>query len=233
MGGPTGLTQVASARTDGPSDLRVGLVTAVTARGITVAMANGEVSASHASGYAPAAGDAVALMKYRDSWIALCRVVGPGTPTDYSAGGSSAGLAVLAGMRTSGTATLASSSGAAVAVPRYNLTYYHPAGHSVMIMAFFLWGSTQNADWILVDFTELVSATAVGEWVQPLTSASFGRGDTISCLVGDNFGGARRVVSMTMSRLTGTGTTSISCLPSRPGYMIAVDLGDQSVIVPT
>lgn len=232
MTGPSGLV-AALPDPAASSDIRTGIVTAVTARGITVAVGSGTVTAAHLDSYAPAVGDTVALGKTQDSWLCMGRVVGSGTAVDYRSPGSGVGPSVLAAMHTSGTSTLVSSTGSALPVPKYTLTYYHPPGHSVLILAFFGWISTANADWIIVDFTETISGTAVGEWDEPAVSSSFGRTATVSALVRETLGGAKRTVSMTMNRLTGTGTTSITQNDSRPGYMIALDLGDQSVIIPT
>lgn len=231
--GPGKLAQQTAEKTDGQSDLRTGIVTAVTARGITVAVAGGAVTASHGASYAPAVGDTVALMKTLDSWIALDRIVGPGTPSDYTAPGSGMGPTVLAAMHTTGSTTLASSTGLTVPVPKYTLTYYHPPGHSVLFLVFFTWISTVSADWIIADLTETTTASAVGEFLQPQVNASFGRADLWSGLASEALGGAKRTVSMTMARLTGTGTTSVNQTNARPGYMIALDLGDKSVIIPT
>lgn len=215
------------------SDARTGIVTAVTARGITVAVASGSTTAAHLDSYAPAVGDTVALVKTQDSWLCLGRVVGSGTATDSRSPGSGVGPSVLAAMHTTGSTTLASSSGGSVAVPKYTLTYYHPPGHSVLILAFFTWISTVAADWILVDLTETTTGSAVGEFVQPQVNAGFGRADLMTGLAAETLGGGKRTVSMTMARLTGTGTSSINQTNSRPGYMIALDLGDKSVIIPT
>lgn len=232
MSGPSGLTANIPSK-DGDSSVRTGTVTAVTARGISVSVASGTADASHLDSYAPAVGDTVALVKTQDAWLCLGRVVGVNTATDQRSPGTGIGPSVLAAMRTSGSATLASSTGSALPVPRYTLTYYHPPGHSVLILAFFCWASTVAADWIIVDFTESISGTAVGEWDEPVVSASFGRTATVSALVPETLAGAKRTVVMSMNRLTGTGTTTISANAARPGYMIALDLGDQSVIVPT
>lgn len=215
------------------SDVRTGTVTAVTARGISVSVSGGSIDAAHLDSYAPAIGDTVALTKTQDSWLCFGRIVGSGTATDSRSPGTGVGPSILAAMHTIGSSTLASASGSPVTVPRYTLTYYHPVGHSVLILAFFTWISTANGDWIIVDIGESVSGRGVGEFVQPQVSASFGRADMMTGLVPEDLGGAKRTVFMSMNRLTGTGVASINCTTARPGYMIALDLGDQSVIVPT
>ena len=132
--GPNPLTQATAQGLDGPTEIRTGTVTAVTARGITVAVAEGTVPAAHLDSYAPAVGDPVAMAAFRDSWLALGRPVGTGTATDLVTPGSGAGPTVLGGMVLSGTnATMASSTGSFVTVPRYRCTYHHPANHQVMI----------------------------------------------------------------------------------------------------
>lgn len=231
--GPSPLVSETVDKTASPSDLRMGIVSEVTTRGITVACSSGAVQAAHLGSYAPAVGDSVALMKTQDSWLALGRVVGSGTATDNLSGGSSAGVTVLAAMHTEDTATLASSTGSTVAVPRYSLTFYHPANHAVLILAGFVWLSTVSADWIIADLKENVSGSAVGEFVQPIVSNSFGRFDTMSGLARPSLGGTTRTYSMTMARLAGTGTTTIQTSSSRCGYMIALDLGDASLIPTT
>lgn len=215
------------------SDARTGVVTAVTARGITVAVASGTATAAHLDSYAPAVGDSVALVKTQDSWLCLGRVVGSGTATDFRSPGSGIGPSILAAMHTTANSTLASSTGAAVVVPKYALTFYHPPGHSVLILAYFNWISSVNADWIVCDLTETTSGSAVGEFVQPQVTASFGRSDLMTGLMTETLGGAKRTVTLTLNRLTGTGTTSINQNVNRPGYMIALDLGDKSVVIPT
>lgn len=231
--GPSSLTRGTAERTDTPSDLRTGVVSEVSARGITVQVASAPVNAAHLDSYAPAIGDTVALMKTQDTWLCMGRIVGSGTSTNFLAPGSGVGPSVLAGMRTLGTSTLASSTGSAVPVPKYTLTYYHPPGHSVLIMVYFTWICTASADWIIADLTETTTATPVGEFVEPQVTGNFGRADLWTGLVKETLGGTKRTVSMTMSRLTGTGTVSVNQNESRPGYMLALDLGDKSVIIPT
>lgn len=227
--GPLGLTRQTAERTDGPTDLRTGVVSAVTARGIAVAIAGGSVSAAHLDSYAPAVGDTVALVKTQDSWLAMGRVVGSGTPTDYSTPGSAAGPSLLDGILTVGTSTLASSTGSSVTVPKYSLTYYHPPNHQVLVLAFFGWSGTVANDWILVDLVETTTGLGVTEWTEQNPSATFGRDATISGVAKQSLGGAKRTIAMTMSRLSGTGTMSIAQNDARPGYMIALDMGDATV----
>jgi hypothetical protein len=214
------------------SVIRTGVVTSVSARGISVAISAGTVNASHLDSYAPAVGDTVAVVKTQDSWLAMGRVVGSGTPVDFTAPGSAAGLSILAAMRTEGTSALVSTI-ASVAVPKYTLSYYHPPGHNVLILAFFTWISNNSTDWVIADLTETTTGAAVGEFVQPQVNASFGRADLMTGIVKDTLGGAKRIVSMTFGRLTGAGTSSLNQNDARPGYMIALDLGDKSVIIPT
>jgi len=225
--GPSGLTQQTAAKTDNPSDLRTGVVSAVTSRGIEVQVAGGVIAAAHLDSYGPAVGDSVALMKAQDSWLALGRVVGSGTPTDYTSGGSAAGPTVLDAFYTGGSSTLASSTGATVTVPKFSLTFYHPKNHVVALMWHFGWQSTVTTDWILINMVETVSGLTVGFLDEPIVS-TFNRGTDGLGLLGTQFGGAKRNVVMTMSRLAGTGTTSVT-EGTPPGYMIALDVGDGSV----
>jgi hypothetical protein len=231
--GPLGLTRQTADKTESQSELRTGVVATVTSRGISVFISGGNIDAAHLDSYSPAVGDTVALMKAQDSWLALGRVVGSGTPTNFASSGSAAGPTILAAMRTAGTAALVSSTGSSVFVPKYSLTYFHPVGHEVLIMAAFSWNSTVSTDWILADLTEVVSGTGVGELTEAQINPAFGRVHTVYGLVRDTFGGAKRQINLTMARLTGTGTTTVSQFDVRPGYMIALDLGDKSVIVPT
>jgi hypothetical protein len=227
--GPSRLVTETAGRTDDPSSLRLGVVTQVTSRGITVAIAGGEVAASHLGSYAPAVGDNVAMMQTQDTWLALGRVVGAVTPTDNQVPGSAAGPTLLAGMVTGGNSTLASSASSVdVVVPKFTLTYFQPANHHVLIMTFFTWFSNNSSDWIIVDV--LANGVGVGEFVQPQVSSTFGRTDNLlSVLPASLYGGKKITITMTMHRLTGAGTTQISEVPQRPGFMFAFDMGDRNV----
>lgn len=233
--GPRGLTQQTGAATASPSDLRQGLVAEVTARGITVAVAGGAVVASHLDSYAPAVGDNVAMVKTQDSWLALGRIVGPGTPTNNLSPGSAAGPTVLAGMVTKGTSTLLNTTSTTpVAIPQYSLTFYHPDNHHVLLLAGFSWVPNVSDNWAGINFVEttnVLGTVNIGQWSAPAVSASFGRFDTVSAIADNTNAGFLRTYVMQGSRRTGTGTgVAFNENAASPGYMLAIDIGDNAVI---
>jgi len=231
LAGPRPLTQETAKRTDDPSALRLGTVTEVTARGITVAVANGSVGASHLSSYAPAVGDYCAMMQSQDSWVALGRVVGPVTPTDNSKAGTGVGMTILDAMISDGTGgILASSTGALVTVPKFSLTFYHPQNHMVLILAGFNWYGTVTNDWIMAQLWETTTNNQVGQFVDIQSSSSFGRADWIYGCVFNSLAGAERNYVFKIQRLTGTGTIRSDDSTTNRPFMIAYDLGDSSVI---
>lgn len=223
------LAEQTAQRTEGPTDLRMGTVIAVTAYGITVDVGGGSVSASHLDSYSPAIGHTVVLQRVMDAWVCLGRPVGSGTPTDGGSAGSGMGLTVLGGEIVGGSGTLASSSGAEVAVPGMSLTFWHPAGHPVLLMAGFAWQSSNATDWIITRFRNW-TGNVVGEQPEPVVSTSFGRYSTHTVMLSAAYGGAQRQYYFNMARLTGSGTTTINRNPANQGYMLALDVGDQTLV---
>lgn len=213
------------------TDGRTGVVTKVTAYGITVAVAAGTVNAAHLTSYAPAVGDTVALMKTQDSWLALGRVVGPGTATDARSPGAGMGASLLAGGYTSGTGTLATdSTGTNQLVAGYSLTFFQPANHPVLVLAQFSWISSAAGDWLIADLNETIGGGTIGEITVPQVSSSFGRVAQIYGLLVPSLGASKRTVTLTARRLTGTGTLTVSQSTARPGFMIALDLADGALM---
>lgn len=228
--GPSALTERLAERTGAPSDIRIGRVTEVTAYGVTVDVAGGQVPASYLDSYAPAVGHTVVLQRFLDAWTVIGRPVGSGTPTDGATAGSGVGLTELAAIRTEGGGTIASSTGADIPVPGYTLTFHHPVGHSVLFLLGYSWYSTQSADWFFGHIREATSGGTISEWVEPIISNSFGRYGTWPAVAGPSYGGQKRTYYMTMARLSGTGTTTVSKNDANKGFFIALDLGDQSFV---
>jgi hypothetical protein len=216
-------------RTEAPTDLRMGTVTAVTAYGITCSVAGGSVTASHLDSYSPAVGHTVVLQRVLDAWVCLGRPVGSGTAKDGGSAGSGMGLTVLAGVDMTGSGALASSSGSEVPVPGMSLTFYHPAGHPVLLIAGFAWQSTNAADWLITRFRNQ-GGSVVGEFSEPVVSTSFGRYSTHTVMLPASYGGGQRQYYLNLIRITGTGTTTISRNPANQSYMLALDVGDQTLV---
>lgn len=238
---PVGRTGAISAQsvavasmTSGPSDLRTGTVVAVTSRGINVAVAGGLVeNAAHLSSYNPAVGDPVALLRFQDSWLVLDRPVGPGTATDLATPGSGLGTTLLGGTVLSGSnTTMASTTGGPVTVPRYRCTYFHPPGHQVLILCGFTWYCSVAADTMEVMLFDAVSGQQGGSMVFNQSSNNFfSRFETNGQMFWPQVFGGRKVdVYMQIQRLNGTGTSRIDDAALRRGYMVALDMGDSSVI---
>jgi hypothetical protein len=229
--GPRGLTQQAGQLLADPTDVRQGRVSAVTARGIDVAVAGGLVAdAAHLDGYNPAVGDNVVMTRFADSWFVLGRPVGPGTATDNATRGTGVGATLLNGVVLSGGgATLASSTGAVVTVPRYNLNYHHPAGHWVMLWVGYSWYNNITNDVLFVTFKNSVTGATVGtdELIQAGGNA-FGHWASAGYLVGPSEGGKEAKITMTIQRGAGTGTVRVDDAAVRRGYLIALDMADQT-----
>jgi len=232
--GPRGLTSQASSATDAPTDLRSGIVVAVTSRGIDVDVASGRiVGAAHLASYNPAVGDPVALVRFQDAWLVLDRPVGPGTALDLATPGSGAGTNLLGGTVLSGTgATLASSTGTAVNVPRYRCTYYHPPGHQVLILCGVSWYSSVTADslWIMLwDAVSGVQASIMD--LNQMSNNFFGHFETFGAMLQPaTFGGRKVDLYMQVQRAGGTGTSRVDDIAARRGFMIALDMGDGSIL---
>lgn len=232
MTGPLGLTQEAAARTDAPSDITTGIVSAVTSRGIDVQRGGGLVSgAAHLSSYNPAVGDTVTMISYSNSWIVLGRSVGPGTAVDNSTPGTGIGAILLDGMVLSGAnVDLAISTGALVTVPRYGVSFYHPPGHWVMLLWTYNWYSSVANDVMTFKLVEAGgTAVATIENTQAGVGA-IGNGSTLAVMTPPTLGGVSRSYTMTLQRFSGTGTTRAYDPSVRRGSLLAYDLGDQSII---
>lgn len=224
--GPSGLTTEASAKTDAQSDLRMGVVTAVTTRGITVDVGAQTISASHLDSYAPAVGDPVALMKVQDSWLAMGRVVGPGNVSDFSNVGPSIGPSFIGGGMVT-TSLSASTSAGPVSIPGYDITFYLPANHSALVLAgmpFF--GSTAGN----VGQMTLVN-NGVGNISQLRRSAitgSIAQQELVAgVVVSSPVARTVRVIGQ-IQFISGTGTVAVQGFTVVPGFMIVLDLGDTS-----
>jgi hypothetical protein len=233
MTGPLGLTVQTGQRTADPSDLRLGTVSAVTSRGIDVQVTGGLVlDAAHIDGYNPAVGDTVAMIRYSDAWLVLGRPVGPATATDNATRGTGLGVTLLNGVVLSGGgSTIASSTGAVVTVPRYNLNYHHPVGHWVMLWTGYSWYNNAVNDVMFVVFKNTVTGNSIGtdELIQA-GGATFGHWASAGYMIGPAEGGKEVKISMTIQRGAGAGTVRIDDAAARRGYLLAIDMGDQSTI---
>jgi hypothetical protein len=224
------LAEQTAQRTEAPTDLRMGTVTAVTAYGIEVNVGGGAVTASHLDSYAPSVGHTVVLQRVLDAWVCLGRPVGSGTDQLGGMAGSGMGATVLGGATFSGGATLASSTGAEVAIPGMSMSFFHPTGHAVLLMAGFWWQSSNAADWIITRWRVNHPSGAgilVGEWSEPVVSTSFGRWGQHWVVVPPTFAGPNRTYYLNMLRITGAGTTTVTRTFT---YCAAIDLGDSSLI---
>lgn len=228
--GPAPLTEGLSAAVDAPTDQRLGTVTAVTARGITVNVAGGEVPAAHLDSYVPAVGETVALVRFQGSWLVVGRPVGFGTSSDSMSPGPGVGITLLAAQECT-TGSQAFSTGAEVAMPSYSLTFYHPTGQHVLIVAVYGWFSTVSADWVNVALREQFSGVSYASQLEPITSNVFGRTASFVRRVPSSLGGTKRTYYMTVQRFSGTGTSQAGIL-SNSGCMLAYGIGDRSIILP-
>lgn len=228
-----GLTQGTANRTAAPSDLRTGVVTAVAAGGLTVEAAGGTIEgAAHVASYNPAVGDPVAMIQFEDTWLVLGRPIGPGTATDYATAGPVVGASVLKGCVLNGTGgTIATSTGAVVVVPRYSVTYHHPADHWVMLTLAINWYCNTTNDWMRISVKNGATGVAVGafELVQSGNNF-FGNRATQSFMVPPDQGGAGRSYYVDIQRVNGTGTVRIDDPIDRLGFLMAYDLGGLSLI---
>jgi len=224
------LAEQTAARTQAPTDLRMGTVTAVTAFGIEVDVGGGAVSASHLDSYAPAVGHTVVLQRVLDAWVCLGRPVGSGTPTNGGAPGSGMGMTVLGGATLLGSGTLASSTGAEVPVPGMSMTFFHPTGHTLLLVAGFAWTSTNSADWIVTRW-RTDGGFLAGEWSEPVSSSAFLRfGQHLAVVPASLYSGRTRTYYFNFARLSGSGTTSIARNTNDASFVVAIDLGDSSLV---
>jgi hypothetical protein len=229
------VTNLASAlaANDRPSDIRTGEVSAVTSRGINVQVGTGLVEdAAHLTSYNPAVGDTVAMMLYNDSWIVLGRLLGPGTPTDYTAPGTGLGGTLLDGMvLTMSGAILATSAttGLAVTVPRSGVSVFHPTNHWIKIEVTYTYFSTVNGDIVETRLIETTSNTEVAR-VQYNQLAGSSWFVTTTFVVPPTFGGRKRTYGLQVVRGAGSGNCRLEDHSTRRGSMFAWDLGDTSMI---
>ena len=236
MTAPVGASRLASqtaARTDSPSDIRMGTVVAVTSRGIDVSVGTGLVpNIAHLQGYNPAVGDPVGMLRFEDSWVVLGRPVGPGTATDNVTPGSGLGTTLLGGVVLSGSGVSpASSTGSVVTVPRYALNYYHPPNHWVMLWVGYSWFNNTVNDVLFVTFKNSVTGSTIGsdELIQA-GGAAFGHFASAGYMVPPTEGGKEVKITMSIQRGAGSGTVRIDDPGVRRGYLIALDMGHTSVI---
>lgn len=232
MSGPLGLTTATAAATGSPSDLRQGVVTAVTSRGIDVQVGNGlATDLAHLTSYNPAVGDTVVMMLFSNVWFVLGRPVGPGTPTDNATPGTGLGMTLLDGCVTSGTnADMATSTGAEVAVPRYSISFYHPANHWAMILMTYSWYSNVANDVLTVRVKEALAGTQASmDHIQPGVG-NIGQFSTFALLTPPTLGGAKRTYTLSVQRFSGTGTVRVFDPNTRRGSMFAYDTGDAGTI---
>jgi hypothetical protein len=215
---------------DRPSDIRTGVVTVVTSRGINVQVGSGLVEdAAHLTSYAPAVGDTVTLILYNDSWVVLGRLLGPGTATDYTAPGTGTAGTLLDGcVLSGGGAVMASSTGSVVTVPRYGVTYYHPPGHWVELRWLYNWFSTSTNDVLIVQLLE-AGGTAL-QTIETQGGGGVGSTSEYGLMTPPTLGGAKRSWTMTVQRFAGAGTSRIEDPAVRRGKLLAFDAGDQAII---
>lgn len=226
------LTSQTAAGIEAPSDMRMGTVSSVSARGIDVTVAEGLISgAAHLPGYNPAVGDPVAMVRFQDAWLVLGRPVGPGTATDYASAGLALGMPILDGCVLSGTGNdMATSTGAETAVPRYGVTYFHPPNHWVMILMTYSWYSSVASDVLTVRVKEAAAGTQASvDHIQPGVGG-IGQFSTFALMTPPTLGGAKRSYSLTVQRFSGSGTVRVFDPSTRRGSMIAYDIGDAGTI---
>lgn len=238
MSAPLGLTQGTAARTEAPSDIRTGTVTAVTAQGIDVRVGSGLVpNAAHLASYNPAVGDTVTMISYAGSWLVVGRAVGPGTTTDNATPGPSAGMNVLGGVMLAPTgAVLTTSAGAQVVVPKYSLQFHHPHNHWVLLMCGVSWRSSVANDEVFITLwnaTDNPDAPVGGTTLIQGPAVSTVAYETLTALLPPSRGGMEGDYYMTLQRGAGSGTARIDDTGSgnyRPGYLMALDIADASVM---
>jgi hypothetical protein len=236
--GPRNLSTQTQDKTQNPSDLRVGKVSAVSAAGVNVDVAEGNVLAAHLDSYSPAIGDAVALMKTQDSWLIMGRTIGPGTRerTDLTGPGPAVTGSTLAGFVTTGDGSVMASSavGVTVDLTKMELDYYHPENHHVLVRLGFNWTGSATTTGIIVDVWEntIPSPQQICQWIGvEQAPANTNRWLNIEAVLPASvYGGAARNINVAVTcQTTGTVTVTDNGL-TRRAYMYVVDLGDTSFI---
>lgn len=223
--GPSGLTAEAAGKTDAQSDLRMGVVTAVTNRGITVDVGAQSVDASHLDSYAPALGDPVALMKVQDSWLAMGRVVGPGNVTDFTNVGPSIGPSLLGGGIVTTTRTTSTSAGP-VNISGWSINFYLPPNHSALVIAGLpYFGSVAGS---VAQMMLNAGGGQIAQMRRTTITASIASMEFLSGVVMPNSAGRNINATATLQFISGTGTVNVNGFSVVPGYMVALDLGDTS-----
>lgn len=223
--GPSKDTQGTAQKTDAQSDLRMGVVTTVTTRGITVAVGAQTVTAAHLDSYAPAVGDPVALMAVQDSWLAMGRVVGPGNVSDLTGPGPSIGPSLIGGGMV--TSTLATSTAAGpVNINGYDISFWLPPNHSALVLAGMPWFGSLAAS--VVQLTLTVSGTTITQVRRATVSGNIAAMETLSGVVMPAASGRSIRVIGQVQLISGGGTANVSGFSIMPGFMVVLDLGDTS-----
>jgi len=224
--GPAGSTTEVAGKTDASSDLRMGVVTAVTTRGITVQVGAQTHDAAHLDSYAPAVGDPVALMKFEDSWLALGRTVGPGNASDLSGVGPAIGPSFLGGGIVTTTRTTSTSAGP-VNISGWDIDFWLPAGHHALVIAGLpYFGSVAGSVAQM-----MLNAVGIGQISQMRRTSITGNIASMETITGvvvaSDVGRAINVIAQ-LQFISGSGTVNVNGFSVVPGFMIAMDLGDTS-----
>lgn len=234
--GPRGISTETQGKTENPSDLRVGVVSAVTSQGVGVDVAEGTVFAAHLDSYSPAVGDAVALMKTQDSWLVMGRTIGPGTraASDLTGPGPAFTGSTIGGFILNGSGALqVNAVTASTDLPKYVIDYYHPAGHHVLCKIGMNWFGSASGTAILVDVWEntIAAPVQICQYIETYgspTSSSY-RWLSFECVLpAAVYSGAPRNINVAVASQN-TGTVTVGDI-SRRGYLILQDLGDAAFI---
>jgi hypothetical protein len=224
--GPASSTTEVASKTDAQSDLRMGVVTAVTTRGITVDVGAQTVDASHLDSYAPAIGDPVALMKVQDSWLAMGRVVGPGNAADLSGVGPAIGPSLLGGGIVT-TTRATTTTGGPVNISGWDIDFWLPPNHVALVVAGFpYFGSVAGS---LAQFTLVaVGISQLSQLRRTAITGNIAQMETMTGVVMPASSGRAINVVATLQFISGTGSSNVNGFSVNPGYMFAMDLGDTS-----
>lgn len=223
--GPSNMAAEVAGKTDAQSDLRMGVVTAVTTRGITVAVGAQSVDASHLDSYAPAIGDPVALMKVQDSWLAMGRVVGPGNASDLTGVGPAIGPSYLGGGIITTSKTTSTSAGP-VNVNGWNINFWLPPNHSALVIAGLPFFSTVAAS--VGQLTLLANGSQFSQLLRAGVAGNIIQMETLTGVVMPASTGRSINVVAQLKFISGTGSVNVNGAASVVGYMVVLDLGDTS-----